>query len=103
MAKSALRKIGLTEGEIKVYLALLELGSATSGRITKKCGISGSKVYEVLDRLAKKGLASFITKNGVKHFEASSPERILDYLEEKESQIEEEKSAIQDIIPELII
>lgn len=99
----ALRKIGLTEGEIKVYLALLELGSTTSGKITKKCGISGSKVYEVLDRLMNKGLANFIIKNGIKHFEAANPERILDYLEEKEKQIEKEKASIQKIIPQLIL
>ncbi len=47
----ALSKIGLTEGETTVYLALLELGSSTTWNITKKSGISGSKVYEVLDRL----------------------------------------------------
>jgi sugar-specific transcriptional regulator TrmB len=103
MVKESLRKIGLTEGEIKVYLALLELGSISSGKITKKCGISGSKVYEVLDRLMNKGLANFIVKNGVKYFEAASPERILDYLEEKEQQIESEKVSIQKIIPQLMM
>jgi len=101
--KESLRKIGLTEGEIKVYIALLELGSTTSGKITKKCGISGSKVYEVLDRLIQKGLASSIIKNKVKHFEATSPERILDYLEEKGKQIEQEKTAIQKVIPQLLL
>lgn len=103
MATAALRKIGLTEGETRVYLSLLELGSTTTGQITKKCGISGSKVYEVLDRLMNKGLANFIVKNGVKYFEAASPERILDYLEEKESQIEAEKAEVKKIIPQLIL
>ena len=103
MIETALQKIGLTEGEIKVYLALLELGSTTSHYITKKSGISGSKVYEVLDRLMAKGLASFITRNGVKYFEASPPERIVDYLDEKEEQIEKEKVEIKKIIPQLIL
>jgi len=103
MVQETLRKIGLTEGEIKVYLALLELGSTTSGNIIKSSGISGSKVYEVLDRLASKGLVNFILKNQVKYFEAVSPNRILDYLEEKGKQIENEKISIQKIIPELIL
>lgn len=103
MLKSALQQIGLTKGEIKVYLALLEIGSTTSWNITQKSGVSGSKVYEVVDRLMKKGLASSITKNNVKHFEATSPERILNYLEERKVQIEEEKFQIQKIIPELIL
>ena len=103
MAEQALKQIGLTDGEIKVYLALLELGSSSTGKITKKSGISGSKVYEVLERLINKGLASYIIKNKVKHFEAAGPERILDYLEEKENQIEKEKIEIQKIMPELIL
>jgi sugar-specific transcriptional regulator TrmB len=103
MIEKALQSIGLTEGEIKIYLALLELGSTTTWNLTKKSKISGSKVYEVLDRLINKGLASFIIKNNVKYFEASPPERIIDYLNEKNNQINEEKNNIQKIIPELIL
>src|SRR3989344_8299023 len=103
MIQDSLRNIGLTNGEIKVYISLLEIGSSTTWNITKKSEISGSKVYEVLERLAKKGLVSSINKNGVKYFEASSPNRILDYLKEKENQVKEEKISIQKIIPELIL
>jgi sugar-specific transcriptional regulator TrmB len=103
MEEDSLREIGLTDGEARVYMALLELGSTTTGKITKACGISGSKVYEVLDRLMNKGLANFIVKNGVKHFEAASPERILDYLDEKGKQIENEKASVKKIIPGLIL
>lgn len=99
----ALKRIGLTDGEIKVYLALLELGSTTIGKITKISGISGSKVYEVLDRLIKKGLVSSVVKNNVSQFEATSPERIIDYLDEKRKQIDSEKEEINKIIPELIL
>lgn len=101
--KQALERIGLTDGEIKAYLALLELGSSSISSIIKKSGISGSKTYEVLDRLAKKGLITYITKNGVKYFESYSPDRILDYLDEKQDEIIEEKKEIQEIIPQLIL
>ena len=103
MINQALKSIGLTEGEIKVYLALLELGNSTTWNITKKSKISGSKVYEVLDRLANKGLVAHTVKNNVKYFEATPPERIIDYLEEKQKLIESEKNEIQKIIPELIL
>ena len=46
--------LGLTEGEKKVYKALLKLRSSTTGPIFKQASISQSKVYEVLDRLKKK-------------------------------------------------
>ncbi len=103
MIETALKEIGLTEGEIRVYLGLLETGSTTTGKIIKKSTISGSKVYEVLDRLIAKGLVSSVTKNGVRYFEASSPERILDYVDEKKEQIEEERITIQKIMPELLL
>jgi len=103
MINQALRAIRLTDGEIKIYLALLELGSSSTGNIIQKSSISGSKVYEVLDRLIEKGLVSSVTKNGVKYFESSSPNKILDYLNEKEKEIEFEKINIQKIIPELLL
>ncbi len=101
--KESLRAIGLTDGEIRVYLALLDIGSSSSGKITKKSGISGSKVYEVLDRLMAKGLVTNVVKNGVRFFEAASPERILDYLEQKKESIDEERVAIQNILPSLMM
>jgi len=103
MIEQTLKLIGLTEGETRIYLSLLELGTSTTWNITKKSKISGSKVYEVLERLIEKGLVSFIIKNNVKYFEASSPDKIISYLEEKERKIELEKIEIQKIIPELIL
>ena len=54
MDKINLEEIGLTEGENKVYLALLKLGSSTIGRIIKEAQVSNSKIYDILDRLNKK-------------------------------------------------
>jgi len=103
MIDQALSKIGLTKGEIKVYKILLELGSSTTGALTKGSHISGSKVYEVLERLEQKGLVTEATINGVRHFEAANPSKLIDYLEEKERSIATEKSTIQDIIPSLLL
>jgi len=103
MIESALKQIGLTDGEVRVYLALLDCGECTSGKITQKASISGSKVYEVLDRLISKGLASFSVRNGVKHFEAAPPERIIDYLTSKQDELGREKAAALKIIPELAL
>lgn len=103
MIENILKNIGLTDGEIKVYLSLLELGASSTGKIIKKSKISGSKVYEVLDRLAEKGLTSNTIRNGVKYFEASPPTKILEYLEEKKEAVDKEKQDIQRIIPELIL
>lgn len=98
---SYLEKIGLTRGEIKVYTSLLELGATTAGPLTKRTGMQKSAVYFCLDSLIEKGLVSFITKNNVKHFEAASPERLLDYLEAREKEIDAQKKNVREIIPQL--
>jgi sugar-specific transcriptional regulator TrmB len=100
--REALRQIGLTKGETDVYLALIELGQTTTGPIRKEADISGSKVYEVLERLQDKGLASCTEIDGVNHYEAAHPRRILDYLDRKQQAIEEDKTTIQSLIPDLL-
>ncbi|RJQ15704.1 hypothetical protein C4573_06130 [Candidatus Woesearchaeota archaeon] len=103
MDTSLLESIGLTKSEINVYMALLELGTATTGPIVEKSGAASSKIYEILDRLMQKGLVSSVIEEGIKHFEAASPERILDYLQEKEQKLQEQKQSIKNLIPELLL
>jgi sugar-specific transcriptional regulator TrmB len=101
MRKEILEEIGLTKSEINVYLALLELGSTTTGKIVDKAEVASSKIYEILDKLIQKGLASFIIKSGVKYFEAAPPERIMDYMKEKERKFNSQKDELKKLLPEL--
>src|SRR3989344_470827 len=96
-----LLKIGLTEGESKVYLALIELGSSTVGPIVKKSGVAYSNIYDILQRLMEKGLVSYIIKNKTKHFQAVSPANLLDYLEKKEEEINNQKKLLKNFLPRL--
>ena len=63
-----LEKIGFTKSEIAVYTALLKIGQKTTGEILKEAKISSGKIYEILDKLIKKGLVSYIIKNNTKYF-----------------------------------
>ncbi|MFH0906243.1 MAG: helix-turn-helix domain-containing protein [archaeon] len=96
-----LEKIGLTKSEAKVYLELLRYGSSTKTPISKLSGVSQSKIYEVLDRLIKKGLCTSTIVNGIKRFQVSSPEKILYYLDLKKKDIENDEKYISNYIPAL--
>ncbi len=96
-----LRNIGLTDSEIKVYLALLELGSTTKGPIVDKAKVASSKVYELLEKLVQKGLVSTVIRSGTKYFEAAPPIRLLDYIKEKEERLKEQEEQMQKLLPEL--
>jgi len=99
MDTKALKDIGLTQGEVRVYIALLELGETTTGAIIKKSKITGSKVYEILEKLIEKGLVSYVSKEKTKYFQASSPKRLLDYLGKKERELFQDKKEIERLIP----
>ena len=54
------KELGFTEREVKVYLALSELGSSTVGPISKKTKLQPAKVYETIDKLKEVSLRSGI-------------------------------------------
>jgi len=97
-----LTKIGLTEGEIKVYGALLELGETTRTELAKKSGISPSKIYDIVNRLMEKGVVSSVRKDGVLHFSAANPERLKDFLQKKEKDIRAERAIVDQLLPSLL-
>jgi len=45
-----LERIGLLKNDRTVYLALLEIGSATVSQLVKKIGLHRSYVYDILDK-----------------------------------------------------
>ncbi len=98
MDVNILKRIGLSLNEIKVYTALIELEKSTATKIVKKARIPNSKVYPVLDKLINKGLVSYTIKNNVKHFQPTSPENLLEIIERKEKELEEQKKEIKKII-----
>jgi len=103
MAYSVLiKEAGLTDGEAKVYLALLKLGSSTTGPIIDESGVANSIIYRILNGLVDKGLASYIIKEKTKYFQAAEPKRLLDYIEERKEKLDESKEKIKQILPELI-
>jgi len=102
MALSELQKIGLTEGEISVYEALLALGESTKTGLAKKAGVSPSNIYDITNRLLQKGLISKVEKNGIAHFSPASPQRLLDFLENKKREIDEEKNLVSSLLPRLM-
>lgn len=96
-----LRKIGLTDGEIKVYLALLKLGQTTVGPIGSESKVSKSKLYDILEKLSGKGLAGSIIKNGTKYFSASNPRMIVEYLNKQRAGLDETRIAVEKLLPVL--
>jgi len=94
MDTKVLEEIGLTQGEIKVYLALSELGSSTAGPILKKANIQNSVFHFCVKTLIDKGFVSYFKKGKMRIYTASDPKYFLTYIKDKEDDIKE-------LLPEL--
>ncbi|MFZ5955303.1 MAG: TrmB family transcriptional regulator [Nanoarchaeota archaeon] len=94
MDTKALEEIGLTQGEIKVYLALLELGESSAGTILEKAKVQNSVFHLCINQLIEKGFVSYAKKNKFRLYKAADPNNLLIYLKDKEKQI-------QELLPEL--
>jgi len=99
-----LQKLGLEEQEVKTYLALLDLGESTATKLAERTGLGRVHMYQIVNRLIEKGLASYIVKNNVKYFSASDPETLLRDLQEKEQNLQKILPALKirqkTIVPE---
>lgn len=97
-----LQQIGLTGREAEVYIALLQKKEFTAPELTKITTITRSKVYEILQNLIRKGVASESYKDGQKVYRSIKPQIaiqniILKYEQEvdrkKKIEIEQMKQA----------
>ena len=92
--RKALEKIGLSPNEIKVYLYLVDYGQSKAGKIAKGTEIQRSSAYGAINSLVYKGLVAYATIGKVKFFQATSPQRLVEYIKEQEE-------VVQGILPEL--
>src|SRR3989338_6176512 len=101
MYENELQDFGLTEGEAKVYAFLLKTDSSTVGPIVKNSKVAYSNIYEILERLIKKGLVSYIIKEKTRHYKALQPSRLKDYLSEKKADITKKEEKLASFLPKL--
>lgn len=92
--ENELKQLGLTDNEIKVYLALLEIGENTVGPIINKLKIHRQVAYDTLEGLEKKNMVVKTIKGRRNHFRIANPKNILDSIKRKEQ-------IVNSLIPEI--
>lgn len=96
-----IKKLGLSDKEAKIYLALLELGQALVAEIATRSGVNRATTYVILEELKRKGLISTFLKGKKTYFAAESPERFSSLFETEKSRLEENFSDLKKIFPDL--
>jgi sugar-specific transcriptional regulator TrmB len=96
-----MRKLGLTEKEVRVYLAALELGYTSVQEIAQKAQISRPTAYEIIKSLEKKELITQSKEKGRRYFTAQSPDNLLGILKRQKKELEEKEREFIRIIAAL--
>ncbi len=96
-----LKKLGLKEKQIQVYLAALELGRSSAQQIAKQAKISRPTAYQVINQLKNQDLVSESKQNNKRRFAAQSPDHLLGLLRAQKRELEEKEREFIRIIAEL--
>ncbi|PIR48591.1 hypothetical protein COU80_02675 [Candidatus Peregrinibacteria bacterium CG10_big_fil_rev_8_21_14_0_10_55_24] len=94
-----LQRIGLDDREVDVYLALLAMKTGKATQIARAAHQSRSHTYLILRSLTEKGLVSEVEKGKIIHFVTEAPERLLNYLQNREQEIHELEALTKGMMP----
>ena len=81
--------LGLTEREAHAYVTLSKFEEATATALAKITKEHRTNIYDSLNGLIKKGLITYIVKNNVRYYKVGDPDKLLEFIKEKEKLAEE--------------
>jgi len=94
MKEEVLRSLGLSDKEVKIYLANLQLGNSLVQEIANFAGLNRTSAYDLLKSLEQKGFVSYVIQSGKKYYQSAQPNKIVNLLKEKED-------SLMKVIPDL--
>lgn len=87
--QKTLEKIGLSQKQAYVYLALLDLGEGNMTDIAKKAGMKRPTVYLIIEELELLGLTASVLRGKKKIYSAAHPKRLSELTKFRAHQVEE--------------
>lgn len=85
---STLSHLGLTDKQIAVYLATLELGESTVQEIAEKSGVKRTSIYNFLDEMKQRGLMIEVRRNKHVFLIAEDPRVLVKHAHEQAAELE---------------
>ena len=92
-----LRELGLSNGQIAVYSAILEIGVSSLNKIQEKTGIERRNIYDILNKLIEKGMISYTEERGKKVYQCTHPRKILEEIKKRQIKLQELEKKIPDV------
>lgn len=86
--KKVLEQYGLKEMHASIYLACLEIGSASIQKISQKSGFARSSCEAVLESLHERGFVTTFRKKNIKYFSPEDPKKLISLAKDKVALLE---------------
>ena len=83
MEIKGLRTIGLSKGETKIYLAILNAGNSSINRIHEVAGMERRAIYDIINKLIEKGLISYTLEKGKRTYQCSNPNKLVNEIQKR--------------------
>lgn len=84
---AVLEELGLSAGEVRVYLALLKHGPSKVNTITRETKLHRTTIYDFLEKLGNKGLVSDVVQQGTHIYRAAPPDQLFELLESRKQNL----------------
>lgn len=97
MELQELKTLGLTQGEIKVYSAVLHIGSSSINNIHERIGMERRAIYDIINKLIEKGLLTYTVEKGRRTYQCSSPNKLKDEVNKRIESLKEFEKRIPEI------
>jgi HTH-type transcriptional regulator, sugar sensing transcriptional regulator len=92
-----LKSLNLTNGEIKVYSAILKSDIATINKINEKTGLERRGIYDIINKLIQKGLITYKIEDKKKTYQIAPINKLKEQIENKKKEL----LLLEDKIPEI--
>ena len=92
-----LRQFGLTEYQARVYLALLDLGTATATQIPPHSSVPRTRIYGAMAQLHERGLVEILPEDPLRY----KPVPFNTFLTKQAAEHRERARRLEDDLPEL--
>lgn len=98
---TVLKKLGLSDKEIRVYGALLSLGSGAVRQVALAAKVNRGTTYDILRDLRERGLVNFLGQGSRRVFTAEDPEHLKTLIAHEQERLQEAAVELDEHLPAL--
>ena len=93
MEIECLKELGLSNGQISIYSAVLELGAAPLNKIQERTRRERRNIYDILNKLIQRGLVTYVLEDQKRVYRCTHPSHICEEISSKKSALDISKTS----------